>query len=299
MKRVGVIANIRKKEVHAVLTAFFNCAQKTPFRYLVDKSIKQLFKTLPSCIDLVPETTLFSECDLIVAFGGDGTILRTAHRIGDTQIPILGINMGGLGFLTAASVETATANITLFLAGKLNCEKRSLLQLSIKGETEVRYALNDIVIDKAGLSRVIRIITLINGKLLNSYIADGLIISTPTGSTAYSLANGGPIVIPSTPAFIINPICPHTLTNRPVVIADTSIISFQVQSELGKFSVFRDGVNDGNYQTETILSIQKSDFYSYLVEVPENDFFITLRNKLGWGEDFRNKYRWPGSQNPN
>jgi NAD+ kinase len=293
MKCVGVIANINKKNVHEVLTTFFNCAQKSSYRYLIDHSIKDLFEQLPSCVDLVSDSTLYQSCDLIIAFGGDGTILRAAHRIGKAQIPILGVNMGGLGFLTAASVETAVENISLFLSDKLACEKRSLLELTIKGDAEAKYALNDIVIDKAGFSRVIRIITRVNDRMLNSYIADGMIISTPTGSTAYSLANGGPIVIPSTPAFIINPICPHTLTNRPVVVADTSNITFQVQSELGKFSIFLDGIDQGHYPTETFLKIQKANFNTFLVEVPNNDFYITLRDKLGWGEDFRNKYRWP------
>jgi NAD+ kinase len=292
-KRVGIIINIRKKNVREVLNTFFNCAQKTTYSYLIAESTKDIFINLPSCVAFVPEAILYKSCDLIVAFGGDGTILRAAHRIGEAQIPILGVNMGGLGFLTASSVKAAVENISQFLSGKLSYEKRSLLEIGIEGDSDAKHALNDVVIDKAGLSRVIRIITRLNGKLLNSYIADGLIISTPTGSTAYSLANGGPIVIPSTPAFIINPICPHTLTNRPVVIADTTVITFQVQSELGKFSIFSDGIDLGFYPTETILTIKKAKFNSYLVQVPDNDFYITLRDKLGWGEDFRNKYRWP------
>jgi NAD+ kinase len=292
-KCVGIFVNLRKKNVHEVLKTFFDCAQKSTHRYLIDASVKNIGLNLPSCVELVSETILFKSCDLIVAFGGDGTILLAAHRIGEAQIPILGVNLGGLGFLTASSVNKAVDYTSQFLSGKLSCEERSLLELGIESDAHAKHALNDIVIDKAGFSRVIRIITRLNGKLLNSYIADGLIISTPTGSTAYSLANGGPIVIPSTPAFIINPICPHTLTNRPVVIADTTVITLQVQSELGKFSIFSDGIDLGFYPTETVLTIKKAPFHTYLVEVPQNDFYITLRNKLGWGEDFRNKYRWP------
>jgi NAD+ kinase len=293
MKRIGIVINLRKKDAHEVLKTFFECARKSSYRYMIATTIKSIAIDLPSCVDLVPERTLFTASDLIVALGGDGTILRTAHQVGEAQIPILGVNMGGLGFLTASSVQTAVENTSQFLSGKLGCEKRSVLELQIEGHANATYALNDFVLDKAGFSRVIRIITRLNGKLLNSYIADGLIISTPTGSTAYSLANGGPIVIPSTPAFVINPVCPHTLTNRPVVIADTMQITFQVQSEMGKFSIFRDGIDLGYYPTETILTMQKAKFSTYLVEVPDKDFYITLREKLGWGEDFRNKHRWP------
>ncbi len=138
---------------------------------------------------------------------------------------------------------------------------------------------------------MIKIITFIDDRLLNSYVADGIVISTPTGSTAYSLANGGPIVVPLTNAFIINPICPHTLSNRPIVISDHSKISLNVESEHKKFNVFGDGQIIGTFEVGTQLNLQKAQYNVNLVQVPKQDFYTILREKLGWGEDIRDKNR--------
>jgi NAD+ kinase len=251
--------------------------------------LKTILKRIPSHIELVSKDELLNAAHLIASFGGDGTILRTAEMVGGKAIPILGINLGGLGFLTASSVEKAETHIKNFFKNKLQVEKRSLLQLSIDKEPIIRCFLNDFVVDKAGFSRLIKITTYVNDKMLNSYVADGLIISTPTGSTAYSLANGGPIVVPSTNAFIINPICPHTLSNRPIIISDESKISIQIESEIGKFNVFGDGQMIGCYPLDTHISLEKAKYHINLVQTPEHEFFTILREKLGWGENFRIK----------
>jgi NAD+ kinase len=220
---------------------------------------------------------------LIASFGGDGTLLHTAQIIGNYEIPILGINLGGLGFLTSSTIEKAWTHIDDFFKKKLKVEQRSVLKLNIDRQPP-HYFLNDFVIDKAGFSRLITIRTEVEGYLLNSYIADGIIISTPTGSTAYSLANGGPIVVPSTNSFIINPICPHTLSNRPIIISDELKIAIHIESEQGKFNIFGDGQMIGTFPLQTEIRLHKAEHCVRLVQTPEHEFFTILREKLGWGE---------------
>jgi NAD+ kinase len=290
MKKVGIFVNLKKSSIQQLLIRFFEQVKHSKNRYLITDSVQSILKLVPDHVKLCSNEEILDQADLIVAFGGDGTILWTIQNIASREIPILGVNIGGLGFLTATSIDNARNNIEDFLHGKLKIERRSLLQLQIEGMKEIRYALNDFVIDKGSFSRVIKIRTYIDKKLLNSYIADGLIISTPTGSTAYSLSNGGPIMNPQTHAFIINPVCPHTLSNRPVVIPDSSLISIEVQSELDRFEIFGDGQDIGSYSIETRINLSKADFSACLVHIPQQDFYTTLSEKLGWGEDLRHKF---------
>jgi len=291
-KRVGIFINLRKREAKSVLDSFFNKIRNSDFQFSLTQSTADEITDIPSYISILPDEQVFSKSELIVAFGGDGTILRTVHLINQNEIPILGVNIGSLGFLAATSVENVSEQINQYFKNKSNIDRRSVLKLELSGTKQIWYAFNDFVIDKAGFHRVIKIITKINDQLLNSYIADGLIISTPTGSTAYSLANGGPIVIPSSSkVFIVNPICPHTLSNRPVVSPDSADITLQIQSEIGKFQLIGDGQTLGTFSTDETIKITRADFDAVLVKVPGHDFYTTLRTKLGWGEDFRNKRR--------
>ncbi len=290
--RIGIFANIRKKQMERIISEFFDKIGDKKYKIYLPDELSKLIPDLPAYVKTASEQEVLDISELIIAFGGDGTILRTAHLVRERGTPILGVNLGGLGFLAATSIEMVAHHLSHFASGKFSTEKRSMLQLEIHGQKDRILALNDFVVDKAGFSRVIKINTEVDGHLLNSYIADGLIISTPTGSTAYSLANGGPILLPTTPAFIINPICPHTLSNRPVVVDDSAVIDIIVQSELKRFQIFCDGRNLGSFPTGTQLTVRKAGFYVQLVKVPNQEFFRTLRSKLGWGEDFRNKQRW-------
>ena len=292
-KQIGIFINLNKHEAHKVLNEFFQKIQSKNYNIAIQNSLSKQLQNVPEHITVLQDEKIFSECELIVAFGGDGTILRTVHLIGKTEIPILGVNIGSLGFLAATSLDSVVKHIKQYFNNELSIDKRSVLELSIDGENNRWYALNEFVIDKAGFHRVIKIETNINGHLLNSYISDGLIISTPTGSTAYSLANGGPIVLPSkSSVFIVNPICPHTLSNRPVVIPDSVEIELIVQSEIEEYQLICDGRSLGNFSINKNIKIRRAEFDVSLVIVPENDFYTTLRTKLGWGEDFRNKKRW-------
>ncbi len=291
--KVGIFVNLRKDEAKNILNTFFSQVKNSPHKFSLQQSIAKEINFIPSHIHVEPDEDVFSTSDLIVTFGGDGTILRTVQLINKNEIPILGVNIGTLGFLTATSVESVNSHIEQFFNDKFQIDRRSVLKLEISGEKKNWYAFNDFVIDKAGFHRVINIVTKIDDHLLNSYIADGLIISTPTGSTAYSLANGGPIVIPSkSKVFVVNPICPHTLSNRPVVVPDSATLTLNVQSELKKFQLIGDGQSLGTFSLNKTINISRAEFDVLLVNIPGNDFYTTLRSKLGWGEDFRNKSRW-------
>lgn len=292
-KKVGIFINLRKPQAFTSLQSFFEKVKNSQHQFCILQSLADKIQDIPAHIEVESDDDMFTTSDLIVAFGGDGTILRTVHLVNKSEIPILGVNIGTLGFLAAASVENVSDHIEDFLNKNFRIERRSVLKLEISDIQGCWYAFNDFVIDKAGFHRVIKIITHLNSKLLNSYIADGLIISTPTGSTAYSLANGGPIVIPTdSKVFIVNPICPHTLSNRPVVYPDSAELTLNVHSELEKFQLLGDGQNLGTYSVDKTVKICRADFDALLVNIPGNDFYTTLRTKLGWGDDFRNKSRW-------
>jgi len=289
MPKIGILANTNKSLIKEVLPVFLNDVKNSMHIFQVPDNFQSVVSNIPDHIKVVAEKDLLDKSDLIISLGGDGTILRNARLIGKREVPILGVNLGGLGFLTTSSLEQANKHIDDYFLNTLEVEKRTVLEVKIEGEQNVHYFLNDLVVDKAGFSRLIKITTHIDQKLLNSYMADGLIISTPTGSTAYSLANGGPIVVPLTNAFILNPICPHTLSNRPIVVSDHAGITLNIESEIGEFNVFGDGQMIGTFKQGTEVSLRKADYQVHLVQVPEQEFYTILREKLGWGEDFRKK----------
>ncbi len=243
-------------------------------------------------IKITSEDAILEQANIIVTFGGDGTILRTVQSVGDRQIPILGVNLGGLGFLADTPPELFLDYIQACSEGHFLLEERALLQCVINQGEQSFFAFNDVVIDKAGFSRVIEIITHVDDHLLNSYIADALIISTPSGSTGYSLSAGGPIVIPQTNVIIINPICPHSLTNRPVVIPGEAVIRLRVATEYKEINIFRDGQLEAAVPSGTEMEITAAPFGVQLIKMKEREFFETMRSKLHWGDDFRDKKRW-------
>jgi NAD+ kinase len=293
-KVIGIVVNPRKEQVKNQLKNLDNWISKhsDPNLYLLcafgSKFVDKHYKSFKQ----VSQSELRETADVLVTLGGDGTILNTVNWLGTKVIPILGVNLGGLGFLAEISPENLVSNLEAYLKGNFIVESRTLLQCTSENSDSPFYALNDLVIDKAGFHRVIEIITHVDGCLLNSYIADGLVLSSPTGSTGYSLSAGGPIVVPQSKVIIINPICPHSLTNRPVVIPDDCKITIQVFTEHDCINIFHDGKKEGSYPSGSLFTIEKADFSVQLVQVKTNAFYQTLRNKLGWGEDFRDKNRW-------
>lgn len=229
--------------------------------------------------------------DLFISIGGDGTMLRAATFVRDKNIPIVGINAGRLGFLATVQQENIELLLPLIFENKFKISKRSLITLDYDGRTKeldgLDYALNEITVSRKDTTSMITIEIRLNGDYLNSYWADGLIISTPTGTTGYSLSCGGPILIPEVNSFVITPIAPHNLNARPLVIPDDTEIELIVSSREEQHLISLDS-RIITVDVETVLHIKKAPFKINLVEFPQEKFLVTLRKKLLWGEDKRN-----------
>jgi NAD+ kinase len=234
------------------------------------------------------DSGLPDDIDFIFSLGGDGTFLETVSHVRDSGIPILGINTGRLGFLANISREEISASLDDLFNGNYTLENRCLIRLNTsEGPIEdLNTALNEITIIKKNTA-MISINTMLDGEYLNSYWADGLIISTPTGSTAYSMSVGGPIVLPESKNFIISPISPHNLTVRPIIVPDNRTISLEVDSRSKEFQVALDS-RSYTVKTNVKLFIDKAPYCIRMVKFPTNSFYNTLRNKLMWGVDRRN-----------
>ena len=225
----------------------------------------------------------------LFSIGGDGTLLETAALVRDSEIPVMGINTGRLGFLSSISADEIETAVDAVLKGKYSLDKKTLLQLDVKGKLfgDFKFALNEIAVQKTDSSSMITIHASVNGNFLNSYWADGLIVATPTGSTAYSLSCGGPIVMPDSDNFVITPVAPHNLNVRPVIISSNDIIELEVEGRNPNFLVSLDSRSE-NIQSFGKLKIKKANFVISLVKLENHDFLSTLRNKLMWGADKRN-----------
>ncbi|MBW1678993.1 MAG: NAD(+)/NADH kinase [Deltaproteobacteria bacterium] len=271
MKKVGIIA--KKNKVEAIDTSrnLTNWLKSRGLEVILDDELKR---------DL-------SQVGLIVVLGGDGTLLRAARLIGKGDVPILGVNLGGLGFLTAFSLNELYPVLGKILSSSYETEKRMMLITTIirKDDIIAEYSvLNDVVITKAAIARIIDLETSINEHYLTMFKADGLIISTPTGSTAYSMAAGGPIVFPSLQTIILTPICSHTLTNRPILVPDSAEIKVIIRSDNEGIFLTFDGQVGQSLQAGDLVKIKKSGYFVRLVKSPFKDYFEVLRTKLRWGE---------------
>ncbi|UQD55167.1 NAD kinase [Flavobacterium sp. K5-23] len=236
-------------------------------------------------------TELDDSFDMLISIGGDGTILRAATLVRDSGIPILGINAGRLGFLATVQKENIDEFLQIVIDKKYTLSKRTLLSLSCipKNESlqDINFAMNEITVSRKDTTSMITIDTYLNDEFLNSYWADGLIVSTPTGSTGYSLSCGGPILTPDVKSLVITPIAPHNLNARPLVIPDETEIRLKVSGREEHYLVSLDS-RITSVKNESILTIRKTPFQINMVEIPNETFFKTLRTKLLWGEDKRN-----------
>ncbi len=224
--------------------------------------------------------------DFVFSVGGDGTFLRTAAVVGKSGIPIIGINTGRLGFLADVNLTDLKEVLGEISDKDFNIEHRSLLETIIDNKTAIPNALNEVAIMKQDTASMLSIHAYINDTFLTSYQADGLVIATPTGSTAYSLSAGGPILAPSSPSIILSPIAPHSLTSRPLVIDDSSRLRFRVESRSNSFLVSMDGQSQILHK-ETEIGVRKADYTLLILKRKKGSFFDTLRDKLMWGVDVR------------
>ena len=229
--------------------------------------------------------------DYLISIGGDGTILRAATFVRDSNLPIIGINAGRLGFLATVQEENIENLLNRVLVNDFSLSKRTLVSLHSNPENidleDINFALNEITVSRKDTTSMITIETYINNEYLNSYWADGLIISTPTGSTGYSLSCGGPVIIPTSNCFVITPIAPHNLTARPLIIPDNSELTLKIKGREDHYLVSLDS-RMTSVSNETVLTVKKTDFFISIVEFPEEGFLRTIRKKLLWGEDKRN-----------
>lgn len=282
--KVGIVANIQKPNVEETLRHFLSWLEERKIEFVLDERLHDWMKFSRTDVEVVALSTLPRVSDIVVAMGGDGTILTAARLVGEWERPLLGINLGGVGFLTEASVDDFYPKMEKVIAGEYSIEKRMVLKTRISGDPEKKYfALNDVVLDRGGSPRVIRVDVSIDGQYFNTYVSDGIIVSTPTGSTAYSLAAWGPIVVPSLESIILNPICPHALTVRPTVIPASSKVILQVQFQDSEALLSVDGQENVRVASGTSLEVQKGDFYIHLITFSDHNFFDRLRKKLQWG----------------
>ena len=223
--------------------------------------------------------------DLVLSFGGDGTLLRAAHLTGPNDTPLLGVNIGRLGFLADIEVEQLHEALEMIVAGEYTVEERLVLEAQASNPThfDTEWALNEFVVNRSGAAGLIKIEVEVDGTPLNTYWADGLIVGTPTGSTAYSLSTGGPIIAPGVNAIILTPIAPHTLTVRPIVLPADSTITCRVLQDDQPYVFAADGRSTLFEEHDLQFTIERAHHTVNLVKLPSQHFFHTLRSKLMWG----------------
>jgi NAD+ kinase len=290
IRSIGVISKPRKDELEPLVPSLLDWLAKREIMVYVDheteKSLGSLKRFTLAALAL-DRDDLAAKVDLMLVLGGDGTLLAAARAAHGRDIPLLAVNLGKLGFLTAITIDEVYSTLELVLEGKHQIERRKMLQVDVIRNASIvatYHALNDAVINKSAIARILDFRASVDGQYLSFFKADGLIVSTPTGSTAYSLAAGGPIVYPSVDAFLITPICPHTLTHRPVVVPDRSKI--EIAFESGAESVFLtvDGQVGLEFHGEDRVICSLSPNQTSLVRPQHMGFFEVLRNKLKWGE---------------
>jgi NAD+ kinase len=277
--KIGILGNLGKPTFRTALPGVIDALNRRNIDFVLDSAAGEGLGL--SVHQLLPVEQISETATLIFSFGGDGTLLRSARIIGDTGIPILGVNVGpGLGYLTELNVDELLPNLDRILVQDFEIEERMRMIASWLPGHETVTALNDVIIRPQHLARVHALEVLIDGKPLTTYHADGLIISTPTGSTAYSLSASGPIVEPTLSIFILAPICPHTLSMRPLVISDQRRIEIRSASES---FLIADGEIVDKMPANSVVEVNRAEFVSKIVNITGRNFYHTLRTKLQWG----------------
>lgn len=280
---VGVVAHARYSRLDAILERVLEVAGRAGMELHLEGDLLPL---APGAARLTPE--LLPQLDLLLTLGGDGTLLRGARMVAAHGVPVLGINLGHLGFLTSIAPAELDAAVEHLLAGTVVLDERMVLSARAEAaDGQLRgsfLALNDAVLHKGGFARVIRLGVFADGQEVGSYRADGIILSTPTGSTAYSLSAGGPIVSPSIDCIVATPICPHTLAVRPLVLPATETVMVEVLDTSEELVLTIDGQEGAGLAPGDRLVVQRAPMPLHLVRLPGQTFFDTLRRKLRWGD---------------
>lgn len=274
--KLGLLARPRHPELADVLARLSRSAETLGFELFGDEAVRAVAPGMPDLPDAM------ADVDVLLTLGGDGTLLRGARAAGPDGVPVIGCNLGNLGFLTAGASEDLEEMLRLVREG--GCVEERRLALEVTSSDQSWYALNDAVVHKTGLARMLRMRVWIDGDEVGQYSADGIIVATATGSTAYSLSAGGPILVPSLDAIVATPICPHTLGIRPLVVGAGSTISIDILSGMEGTLVTVDGQAGGKLAQGDQVRIRRSPHDVRLLRMPDGNFFSVLRQKLRWGD---------------
>ncbi len=284
MKRIGIVAKIKQDEhVRQTVTDLVQWLSDRQIRPVLDEEIGKRLGH-PDCL---PKSELPAGTEMLVVLGGDGTLLSVARLIKGRDVPILGVNLGSMGFLSEVTIEEMFPVLEQVLDGNYRVDHRMMLEAQILRQgtcIKEQSLLNDVVVNKSALARILTLEVTVDGNYLTTFQADGLILSTPTGSTAYSLAAGGPIIYPSLSSILLTPICPHTLTNRPIILPVDSTVEVTLRSEERDAYVTLDGQLGLPFLENDVAKIHQSDYTVPLIKSPFRDYFEVLRTKLKWGE---------------
>ena len=284
-KRVGLIGKSADRNVLVTLRALIDFLERHKAKIVLDAGIADMFAD--SNYKIVDRSSLARQCNLAIVVGGDGTLLNAARSLAEPGVAVLGVNLGRLGFLVDVSPEDMAAQLEQIFGGDFTEEQRTLLHASVtrNGEpVDDSAALNDVIIHKKDIARMIELDTWIDGHFLNSNRSDGLIVSTPTGSTAYALSGGGPILHPGLNALTLVPICPHTLSNRPIVINDDSVIEIVIHQGVLQAQISCDGQVNMTLDPGDRVTVCKHEHTMRLIHPPGYEYIDILRKKLRWSE---------------
>jgi NAD+ kinase len=289
MNRIGIIAKKNKPEVVTIAGHLVEWLGTKKIKVYLEGEIGRLLSPTPSeeYWKSIEKEEIPTDVEMIIVLGGDGTLLSVARQVWNKNIPILGVNLGGLGFLTEITLDELYPVLEKVVQDDFATNEREVLNAGVirRGKRIAEFiVLNDAVINKGALARIIDLETTINGEYLSTFRSDGLIISTPTGSTAYNLSAGGPIVYPSLHTIIITPICPHTLTIRPIIIPDDVKIRALLKSRDEEVTLTLDGQQGFTLEFEDVVEVGKAEGRILLIKSPYRHYFELLREKLKWGE---------------
>ncbi|HEX7401505.1 MAG TPA: NAD(+)/NADH kinase [candidate division Zixibacteria bacterium] len=281
MKNIGIIANVRKEMTKGVVEEIIRWASQENVGFFLGEELAPLVGHPEAAF---PPEELWQESDVLISLGGDGTMLASARAVGEHETPILGINLGGVGFLTEINSNDLQNTLNRLKRGDYFIEKRMVLEAEVEGLKKFeQYALNDIVIDKGEVARLFLLHLYADDEFICSYSADGLIISTPSGSTAYNLAAGGPIINPRMNALIVSPICPHTLASRTILFSEKETLKVKVELDTREAGLTIDGQVAFHLKSGSSVLIRKAGHSVNLVKFRDRSFYEILRTKLHWG----------------
>ncbi len=284
IKKVGIISKWGRQEPREILGELLPWLSKNGIEAFCDSALNNMEEFNTTCCDI---DEMPSKVDMAIVLGGDGTMLWAARLFSSSAVPLIGVNLGGMGYITEVASSDLIQTMKMVLAGDYTIEKRIMLSIEHKRDNETLAklnALNDVVVNKGTRATIIELEVLVDEISITHYRADGIIVSTPTGSTAYSLSAGGPILYPTLDSLLLTPVCPHTLTNRPIVLPGNAKIDIRLISVSNDVILTHDGIVSSTIASGDVISIRRSSRMTSLVMPPKHDHFDAMKTKLKWGE---------------